>query len=250
MTKANALNADLTTLLGGRVQLLQPKAGLRAGLDAVMVAAACPAGAGDMVLDLGCGTGGAGFSVMARIADVCLVGVDIQGELLDLARQNAALNGWADRCAFVEGDVRNKALLQADYFDHAVCNPPYMQAGTWFDTPDNVRSKQLGMAEGDAVLQDWVDCLQRVVKPKGSVSLVHRADHLDKVIQALGTRFGAVEIWPLYAFEGEAANRVVVRARKNRKSPCVVYQGIVLHGADKAWTPKANAILEEAGALT
>ena len=45
--------------LGGRLVLRQPLRGYRAGMDAVMLAAACPARAGERVLDLGSGVGAA-----------------------------------------------------------------------------------------------------------------------------------------------------------------------------------------------
>lgn len=246
---ANLTDTDETTLLGGRVRLLQPKAGLRAGLDAVMAAAGVPAQAGQHVLDLGCGTGGAGFCVLARVRGARLTGLDVQPDLLVHARESAALNDGAGECDFVCGDVRDKAALPADAFDHAVCNPPYMQEGAWYESPDPVRTRQLGKVAGDARLADWVDCLQRVLKPSGSVTLVHRADHADKIIQALGTRFGGVEIWALHPHAGEAASRVIIRALKNRKSPAVIHAGIVLHEADGAWTPRADAILAGAAAL-
>ncbi len=239
-------NSDETTVLGGRVRLLQNVDGLRAGLDAVMAAAAVPAKAGDHILDLGCGTGAAGFCVRARV-DVALTGLDYQPQLIALAAQSATLNDWS--CEFVIGDVRDKDALRPDYFDHAVCNPPFMQAGTWYESPDAVRAKQMGKREGDALLADWIDCLQRVVKPEGSVTIIHRADHADKIIQALGTRFGGVEIWALHPHANDPANRIVIRALKNRKSPAVIHPGIVLHEADGAWTKAAKAILEDAQAL-
>lgn len=242
---ANA-NSDETTLLNGRVRLLQGAEGLRAGLDAVMAAAAVPAKAGDHVLDLGCGTGAVGFCVRARV-DVALTGMDIQGQLIALAAQSATLNNWT--CEFVIGDVRDKTALKPDYYDHAVCNPPFLQPGTWYESPDPVRAKQMGTAKGDALLSDWIDCLQRVVKPGGSVTLIHRADHADKIIQGLGSRFGGVEMWSLHPHAGEAANRVIIRALKNRKSPAVIHPGIILHEADGSWTEAAKAVLENAAAL-
>lgn len=242
---ANA-NCDETTLLGGRVRILQPMEGLRAGLDAVMVAAAVPAKPGERVIDLGCGTGAAGLCVRARV-DARLTGFDIQEELVALARQSAALNRWD--ATFMTGDVRDKAALAPDHFDHAVCNPPYMQAGAWYDTPDKMRSKQLGEQVGDATLADWVDCLQRILKPGGSLSLIHRADHADKIIQALGTRFGGLELLPLYPHEGEVASRIVIRALKNRKSPVRLYPGIVLHESDGRWTQRADDVLAHVGLL-
>lgn len=246
MHNAN-LEIDESWLLGERVRLLQYKTGLRAGLDAVMLASAVPAKAGDRVLDLGCGTGGAGFCVAARCPGIQLTGFDIQADLLSLARQSAVLNNWS--CDFIEGDVRDKAALPADHFDHVLCNPPYMQAGAWYDTPDQTRSKQLGKKVGDASLKDWVDCLQRVLKPAGTVSIIHRADHADKIIQALGTRFGGMEIWPLHPHAGEAANRIIIRALKNRKSPAIFHAGIILHARDGLWTGEAKATLEHAKSI-
>ena len=43
--------------LGGRLRIAQPRAGYRAGIDPVLLAASIPARAGQNVLDLGCGSG-------------------------------------------------------------------------------------------------------------------------------------------------------------------------------------------------
>ena len=53
--------------LGGRLVLRQPARGYRAGADAVMLAAACSARAGERVLELGCGAGAALFCLGARV---------------------------------------------------------------------------------------------------------------------------------------------------------------------------------------
>lgn len=249
MNNANTNEYDETTVLGGRVKLRQPMRGLRAGLDGVMVAAAVDIKAGGTLIDLGCGSGAAGLCVKARVQSIKLTGFDIQPDLIECAGKSAALNGWQDDCAFICGDVRDKTVLPSDGFDHVVCNPPYMQEGAWTQSPDPVRQKQMGKAVGDATLVDWIDCMQRIVKPQGSVSIIHRADHLDKVLQAMGTRFGGVEVWPLFSKAGEAANRVVLRALKNRKSPFVLHAGLVLHTDNGAFTPEADAILRDGCAL-
>ncbi len=238
---------DQTTILGGRVKLLQSLAGFRAGLDAVFVAAAVPAKPGDHIADLGCAGGAAGFCVLARVENVQLTGMEIQPELAARAALNAALNGWEGRCRFINGDIRVKNLLPQDTFDHVLCNPPYLAAGAWSQSPDKGRAAALGAgAHEDAVLQDWVDCAQRIVKPGGSVTFIHRADHVDKLIQAFGTRFGGVQIWPLYPYAGEAANRVVIRALKNRKTPAIIHPGIILHEKGGAFSGAADGVLANA----
>ena len=51
-------------LLGGRVRLKQPKAGYRAAIDPVLLAAAVPTGADETVLDVGTGAGAADTGVL------------------------------------------------------------------------------------------------------------------------------------------------------------------------------------------
>lgn len=254
MTNANRgatlANTDDTTILGGQVRLLQPKEGLRAGLDAVMAAAAVPAQAGNQILDLGCGTGAAGFCVLARVPKISrLMGFDIQPALIECAKENARINGWESLCQFFAEDLREASVVPTGYFDHALCNPPYMQQGAWYETPDPARRKALGKVAGDATLTDWIDCLHRALKSGGTLSMIHRADHADKIIQALGSRFGALEIWSLHPHAGEKANRIVLRAQKGCKTPAVIHAGIVLHEQNGAWTGQAKAILENAAPL-
>ena len=52
-------------LLGGRVILRQPTEGYRVAIDPVLLAAAIPAGPGDMVLDVGSGVGAAALCLAA-----------------------------------------------------------------------------------------------------------------------------------------------------------------------------------------
>jgi tRNA1Val (adenine37-N6)-methyltransferase len=81
--------------LCGRLRLLQPEKGYRAATDAVLLAAACPAVAGQSVLDLGCGAGAASLCLAARVPGLRLTGLEVQPEYADLARRNAARNGIA-----------------------------------------------------------------------------------------------------------------------------------------------------------
>ena len=56
--------------LGGQLRLRQPKSGHRAGHDAILLAAATPARAGDRVADFGAGVGAAGLALATRVAGI------------------------------------------------------------------------------------------------------------------------------------------------------------------------------------
>lgn len=226
-------------LLGGRVLLRQPAGGYRAAIDPVLLAAAIPAGEGDRVLDMGCGVGAAALCLAARIPGCLLTGVELQPALAGLARSNVAANGLEGRMGVIEGDI---ASAPAGLFDHAMANPPFLDRGA--RAPD--ASKAAANMEGEVDLAGWVAAAARALKPRGWLTMIHRADRLDAVCAALAPRFGAVAILPIWPKEGQPARRVLVRARLGVRSPASLHPGLVLHRPEAGFTPEAEAILRDA----
>ncbi|MBI4031888.1 MAG: methyltransferase [Proteobacteria bacterium] len=235
-------------VLDKKVRLLQPADGFRTSLDSVMLAAACPARAGERTLDMGCGVGGASFCLLRRVPECHVTGIDIQSLCIELANQNKSLNNNTERCGFICGDVCGYNVEnQAARFDHVICNPPYLEAGAHTQSPHEGKAVALG--HEDASLQDWLDAGFRNLKSGGTFTIIHRADMTDKIIMGLGKRFGAIEIIPLWPRAGEAAKRVIIRAIKDRKTPATLHPGIVLHKEDGGYTPTAETILRGGKAL-
>src|SRR6201995_4459947 len=71
--------ADTTedSFLGGQLRLRQPRSGHRAGHDAVLLAGATAAKAGDRVGEFGAGGGAAGLALATRVGDIELVLAEI-----------------------------------------------------------------------------------------------------------------------------------------------------------------------------
>ncbi|WP_426957020.1 tRNA1(Val) (adenine(37)-N6)-methyltransferase [Muricoccus radiodurans] len=234
------------TLLGGRVRLRQPAGGLRAGLDAVMLAASARPRPGDRVLDAGCGAGAVFLCLLARCADLHVVAVERDPGLAALARENAALNGWEDRVTVVEGDVSDPALrARLPRCRHALCNPPYWPGGT---APPAALRAAATHAE-DAPLLTWSAFLASALHPGGHAALVLPAARLDEAITTLRiSAFGAITILPLWPRIGVPAKRVILCARRGARGPARLLPGLVLHG-ETGWTVEADAVLRGAGAL-
>ena len=83
--------ADVTedAVLGGRLRLKQPRRGHRVGHDAILLAAACPARAGERVVDLGAGVGAAGLALALRVDGSEVTLVEVDAGLAALAAENA-----------------------------------------------------------------------------------------------------------------------------------------------------------------
>ena len=237
------------TLLGGRVRLRQPAAGYRVAVDPVLLAAAVPAAAGETVFDAGAGTGAAALCLARRVAACRVVGLEIQPELAALAVENAALNGMSDVVRVFEGDV---AAPPPDVgragFDHAMTNPPYRRASE--SRRPSSATKAIATVERDVGLASWLRFCAGAVRPRGTITVIHRADRLDEIVPALSESCGGLVVFPLWPRRNEDARRVIVRGAVNRDTPLRMAPGLVLHRDDGSYTPAAEAVLRAGAALT
>ena len=251
MTKTAKISED--GLLGGKVRLLQPEDGYRAAIDPVMLAASINAKPGDSVLDVGCGVGAAALCLSARLPGVHVTGLEIQTVLAELGERNIQMNAAFGAVAIAEGDLRDPPPnLGLGTFHHVMANPPFMET-TAGNRPPNA-SKAKAHTEEAGTLEEWVSFCAKAVKPKGSATLIHRADRIDLLLSLMRRSFGDLVVFPLWptapgSSAAKPAKRVIVRGRKGLKSPTVFSPGLVLHDDQGAYTSEAEAILRKGGAL-
>lgn len=230
--------------LGGKVVVRQRKDGFRAGLDAVMLAAAVPARAGDEVLELGSGAGTASLCLAARVAGVRVVGAEIESALVTLSNRNATANGMDGRVVFVTVDALDlPADMKRDY-DHVICNPPFHVGGEV--SPDEMRTGALHDAGGE--LAAWLTTGVKRAAPGGTFTCILRSDRLGEALAVLPAT--GVSVYPLHPHAGEAAKRVIVQVKKASRAPFQMLHGPVLHNADGTYTVEADAVLRGEQALT
>lgn len=240
-----------TTLLRGRVRLLQPKVGFHASLDTVFLAAAVPVKDRWQVLDVGCGVGSSGLCVTSRNKNIYLTGLDIQRGLVDLSLQNAALNDVSPRARFFQGSILDEKTIENNYFNSVLVNPPYQEGGTHTPSPKAIKAFSHGEDASGATLENWSKYAHKKLKNGGYLTMIHRADRLDDVLIALGKKrwFGSFVVYPLYPHAGEDARRVIVQARKERYAALKLKAGMVIHQQDGKYTPEAEAVLSDAAPI-
>ena len=81
---------------------------------------------GEKFIDLCTGSGCIAISTLKNTKGTTAVAVDLSSSALALARENAALNGVADRVTFIEADVLQERM-DDEYFA-VLSNPPYVTA--------------------------------------------------------------------------------------------------------------------------
>ncbi len=237
--------------LNGRLRVLQPSFGYRAGADPVFLAAAVDARSGDHVLDVGCGVGTAMLCLMARVPGLRVTGVEGQSDLVALARRNLDANGVSGE--IVQADIRDlPGDLRDRSFDHVMTNPPFFDRNAGSVAPDAGRERGRGETVG---LAEWLDICLRRLAPAGRLTLINRIERLPDCLSALEGRAGDVVVQPLQPREGRRAKLFVLGARKGAKGPFRLNSSLILHIGDRherdgeSYAPAVQAILRDGSAL-
>jgi len=252
--------------LGGRLALLQPRRGYRAGMDAVLAAATVSLkDQGQMrVLDVGAGVGTIGLCVARRLTSAHVVLMEREPELCEIAWTNVRRNQLDDRVRVVQADVAQPAAeltelgVASSGFDYAVVNPPFMTGGDGTEPPDRLKAMSHVLGARDAgcsnrqdlpTLEPWARMIARAVRPGGGLVVVHTAAGLEPILGHFKGRFGGFHVCPVYPRAGEPANRVLVHARKGSRAPLRLLAGLVMHGRDGGLNEEAAAIFRDGAAL-
>lgn len=246
-------DSDLTddAFLGGQLQLLQPRQGYRAGIDPVLLAACVPASAGQSLLDLGCGVGTAMLCAAARVPGLIPTGVEMMDDYAALARRNLSRNT-------ITGTVHTADLrtlppeVTSRQFDHVIANPPYFDRASGTAASDAGRNTAFS---GDTPLHDWVTTASRRTAPKGTLTIIQRAERLPELLAALPSVMGSTVVLPLSGRAGRTPDRVILQAQHSGRAGFTLLAPLVLHSGDRHgqdapdYTPIVDSLLRNATQL-
>ncbi len=230
------------TVYQGRVTLVQPEAGFRAGFDSLALAAALPELGKGEALELGCGSGGALLPAAFRLPGVHFTGVEQEAAMAALAREGAGLNGFGGRVRIETEEASVFVQGQENRFDLVFANPPYFEPGK-ISAPGEGKA---GAYIESLSLEGWVKAMLFAAKPRAPVVMIHRAAELARILAQLDRQAGEIVVLPVASKVDEPARRVLVRARKGlKRGPLTLLAPLATHtGEDGARTRAAQAIVE------
>ena len=231
--------------LGGQLCLKQLKSGHRAGHDAVLLAAATAARPGDRVADLGAGVGAAGLAVARRVTGIDLVLVEIDPALAGLARANADANTIQANVIVLDVEADAAAFAAAgltpDSVDAVLMNPPFNDPARHRVSPDTARG--IAHMATATTLSKWVRAARRILRSRGVLTLIWRADGIAEVLSALDHGFGSLQLLPVHGEPRAPANRIVVRATKGGRAPTQIHPALILNDEQGAPDRSVQEIL-------
>jgi tRNA1(Val) A37 N6-methylase TrmN6 len=120
-------------------------------------------------------------------------------------------------------------------------NPPFNDRMRQQLSPDGGR--RLAHAAASETLAGWAKTAMRLLRPRGCLTLIWRADGFAGVLDALTPGFGGFAVLPIYPKPGQDAIRIIVRATRSSRAPLRLLPGLTLNDRDGRPTPEAEAVL-------
>lgn len=209
-------HADYTddALFDGRIRCLQHSRGYRFSLDAVLLGNFVSIRPAEKILDLGCGCGIVALILAYRWPSCQIAGLEIQPELVKLARENVVLNNWQERIRIVQGDLREIGRnIAAGQFDWVVSNPPYRKEGTG---RMNVQPEQLvARHENKADVASVVTAAVWALKNKGRAAFIYPAARGATVLYELKKQgLEPKRMQTVFSYPGSPATLLLIEAVK------------------------------------
>lgn len=233
----------------GDFWLVQPSdSGHRAGMDALMLAAAVPGAFAGRLADFGAGAGAAGLAVASRCRQAKVQLVELTTEMARFAEAtlahagNASLRGRASVLVAdvaLSGKARAEAGLADASLDFVIMNPPFNPAHHR-QTSDALKRQAHVMEDG--LFESWIRSAAAVVKPRGGLALIARPEQLAAILAAMDGRFGKAEIVPVHPRANAAAIRVIIRAVRASRAPLSLCPPLVLRDPGDSFSQRADDI--------
>lgn len=195
------------------------------------------------IIELGCGNAPIPlFLTMKTKAKI--VGVEIQDEVVDLAKRSVELNNLQDQIEIIHQDFNGIYKNGfANQFQIVISNPPYFKY-----LPRNNLNKNdyltIARHEVKATLDGVILEAKRLLTDGGALYMVHRTERLDEIFLRLSEhKFSVKRMQFIYTkTNSDDALLVLIEAKKNRNQGLKVEKPIYCYQENGEYTDEVKKI--------
>ena len=206
------------------------------GMDAVLLSAFVNNRAGTQLLDLGTGTGVIPLLLSAKTQIKQLDALEIQTDMVDMARRSVCWNQLEDRITIHQGDIKEaSALLGRGKYDIITVNPPYMTEHHGLKNPH--LPKAIARHEILCTLEDVVRESHALLCPGGHFYMVHRPFRLAEIF-AVMTKYHLEpkRLRLVHPYLDKEPNMVLIEGVRDGRSRISIEPPLIVYDADQRYT--------------
>lgn len=197
------------------LNLIQKKDGFKFGIDAVLLSDFACIKNKHRVIDLCTGTGVIPFLIYGKYEPKSVYGLEIQDEMVDMAKRSAKLNLLDEKVCFLNEDLKNiEYLKKLEKFDVVTVNPPYKLNNAGIINPND----KLAIARHEILcnLEDVIYASRILLKDNGRLFMIHRPERLADIFTLMRKyKIEPKRVKMIHPKMGKAPNIVLVEGQRD-----------------------------------
>ncbi len=225
------------------LKIIQNKKWFCFGMDAVLISDFADIKKTDTVVDLGTGTGIIPLLIWGKKEPVKIYGVEIQPEMVELAKKSVSLNHLEDQIHIIHMDMKSLSAQTFEKVDVVVSNPPYIEYQGGIVNPES--QKALARHEIACDLEDVINAAARILKQQGSFFMIHRPYRLVDIFSLMRKhRLEPKKIRFVHPKEGQKPNMIMIKGVKGGKMELQVEPPLYVYNHEGVYTKELLKIYE------
>lgn len=235
-------NETLDDLQLKGIKIIQKKDAFRFGVDAVLLANFANIKNGYNVIDLCTGTGIVPFIIAGKTNANKITGIEIQEEMVKMAKRTTAYNKLEDKVTFINEDIKNvKFFKTLNKVDVVTVNPPYKLKNSGIINMDDKNA--IARHEILCELEDVIVAAKTLLKDNGRLYMVHRPDRLADIFCLMRKyKIEPKRIRMVYPMPDKAPNILLVEGQKCGGAFLKWEKPLYVHTKEGDYTEEIEAI--------
>ena len=215
------------------------------GIDAVILSNFVNLKKNQTLIDLGTGTGIIPILVEARTNGKYFIGIDIQKEIVEMAKRSINLNKLSHKILIEECDIKNAYNnYKNQHFDVVTSNPPYMKNNIGFK--NKFTPKAIARHEILCNIDDVISNASKLLKTGGKFYMVHRPNRLSDIIITL-TKYNLEpkKIRFVHSYKTDEPFIILIESIKDAKSSVKILPPLIVYNNNGKFTEELYKIYYE-----
>ncbi|HEX3044670.1 MAG TPA: tRNA1(Val) (adenine(37)-N6)-methyltransferase [Bacillota bacterium] len=214
-------------------------------MDAFLLTGFIEPKAQDRIVDLGCGGGVLPLLIVGKREVGSVLGLEIQPELVAMARRSVALNQLEGKIQIREGDIRElPADIKMNSFDYVVANPPFFPVAQGIPSANDALA--LARFEVACTLEDLIKAASRLTRGNGRFSLIYPAKRLPELLLTLSKyHFTPRKLRLIHPGQFKNANLLLLEASPGAQGSLEILPPLIVYDENGQYTPEMNQIYQK-----
>ncbi|MFL0252988.1 tRNA1(Val) (adenine(37)-N6)-methyltransferase [Clostridium neuense] len=224
------------------IKVIQKKKAFRFGVDAVLLANYAKIKRRARVVDLCSGTGIIPFIIAGKTEAASITGVEIQGDLVNMADRTVKYNNFEDKINFIHGDLKDIKLIKAiAKADVVTVNPPYKLCNSGIVNKND--NNAISRHEICCNLEDVIAASRVILKDNGKLFMVHRPERIADVLCMMRKyKIEPKSIKMVHPSAGKAPNIMLIEGQRDGGRFLKWEEPLYVHNEDGSYTNEIEKI--------